>query len=63
MVKVVVYSHDWAEVEVCVKGKPKRCEINLEHDLFVDKEAHKEELHEIREMEWSELKKKYRGCH
>ena len=62
MVKVKSYSNEWAELEVCVNGKIKRCEIMLKHDLLLDREGHRQELCEIREMEFSELKKKYKGC-
>lgn len=62
MVKIVNYSHDWAEIEMQVKGKPKRCEVRLKNDLFQDKKAHREELEQIMDMDITELRKRYGGC-
>jgi len=57
MVKIITFSHDCAE-----KGKKKRCEINMKNDLLFKPKEHKEELQEIREMNWSEFRKKYKEC-
>ena len=63
MVNVKVYSHDWAELETRIGGKPHRCEVMLKHDLLTDKKGHKKELERLSEMDWNEVKREYRGCH